>query len=94
LLPGDDWPTMIRQAITSDALVFLACFSAASVARRRSYQNEELLLAVEQMRLRRPDEPWLIPVRFDGCDIPELDLGPGRLLSSIHHAGLFPANFD
>jgi hypothetical protein len=80
LWPGEDWRAKIRQAITNDALVFIACFSRKSLARGRSYQNEELALALEQLRLRRPDVPWLIPVRFDDCDIPEWDIGGGRTL--------------
>src|SRR5262249_41092023 len=55
LWPGEDWRAKIRHAITDDALVFLACFSNASRRRARSYQNEELALALDQMRLRRPD---------------------------------------
>ena len=69
LWPGEDWRENIRRAITDDALVFIACFSRVSLGRDRSYQNEGLLLAIEQLRLRRPDVPWLIPVRFDDCDI-------------------------
>ena len=79
----------IRRAITDDALAFIACFSSRSVARRKSYQNEELLLAIEQLRLRRPDGIWLIPVRLDDCDIPDLDLGGGRTLGSIQRVDLF-----
>ncbi len=91
LWPGEDWRARIRHAISDDALVFIACFSQASVARRRSYQNEELVLAIEQFRQRRPDEPWLIPVRFDECDIPDRDIGGGRTLNSIQWADLFGA---
>lgn len=87
--PGEDWREKIRQAITDDALVFIACFSRNSSARDTSYQNEELTLAVEQMRLRRPDVPWLIPVRFDDCAIPEYSVGAGRRLASIQRADLF-----
>lgn len=89
LWPGDDWRRRIRQAITDDALVFLACFSQASVSRSRSIQNEELTLAIEQMRLRGADEPWLIPVRFDDCTIPDRDLGGGRTLAAVQRADLF-----
>jgi molecular chaperone DnaK len=89
LWPGQDWRANIRNAIVNDALVFLACFSSKSVARHRSYQNEELTLAIDQMRLRRPDEPWLIPIRFDICDIPDWDIGAGRSLASIQRADLF-----
>jgi TIR domain/UTRA domain len=89
LWPGEDWRAKIRQAITADALVFVACFSRNSLARKVSYQNEELVLAIEQLRLRRPDQPWLIPVRFDDCAIPDLDIGGGRTLGSIQRADLY-----
>ena len=65
LWPGENWRAKIHGAISRDALVFIACFSSHSTARRQTYQNEELLLAIEQLRLRQPDDPWLIPVRFN-----------------------------
>jgi hypothetical protein len=65
LWPGQDWRAEIRRAITNDALVFIACFSRKSLERERSYQRAELNLAIEQLQLRPPDVPWLIPVRFD-----------------------------
>jgi TIR domain len=89
LWPGEDWRMKIRRAITDDALAFIACFSSRSVARQRSYQNEELSLAIDQLRLRRPEDPWLIPVRFDDCDIPDRDIGGGRTLGSIQRVDLF-----
>jgi hypothetical protein len=94
LQPGDDWRKKIRHAISEDSLVFIACFSSHSAARIKSYQNEELTLAIEQLRLRLPDNPWLIPVRFDECDIPDLDLGGGRTLASIQRVDLFGAGRD
>ena len=84
----------IRRAITNNALVFIACFSSQSAARTTSYQNEELVLAVEQLRQRRPDVPWLIPVRFDDCPFPDLDLGGGRTLASIQRADLFGDRYE
>jgi hypothetical protein len=92
--PGETWRVKIREAIADDALVFIACFSRRGVARRKSYQYEELWLAVDQLRSRRPDVPWLIPVRFDECDIPGFDIGGGRTLSSIEYVDLFGANRD
>lgn len=89
LLPGDDWRLAIRRAISTDALAFLACYSQNNTSRGKSIQNEELALAVEQLRLRQPDEPWLIPVRFDDCQIPDIDIGTGRTLASIQRADLF-----
>ena len=93
LWPGEDWRAKIRRAITDDALVFIACFSRRSLRRRVSYQNEELTLAIEQLRLRRPEEAWLIPVRFDDCQIPDLDIGGGRTLASLHIADLSGGRF-
>ena len=80
LWPGEDWREKIRDAITRNALVFIACFSRESSSRAKSYQNEELTLAVEEIRQRPPKIPWLIPVRLDNCDIPDLDIGGGRRL--------------
>ena len=94
LWPGEDWRMKIRRAITDNALVFVACFSTQSLARKKTYQNEELLLAIEQLRLRRPDDPWLIPVRFDDCDMPDLEIGGGRTLTSIQRADLFGVQRD
>jgi hypothetical protein len=89
LWPGEDWRMMIRRAITEDALAFIACFSQNSAGREKTYQNEELDLALEQLRQRQPDRPWLIPVRFDDCDVPDRDIGAGRTLRSIQRADLF-----
>ena len=92
LWPGENWSAKIRTAINSDALVFIACFSTRSAARQRSYQNEELALAIDELRQRRPDDPWLIPVRLDDCDVPDFDLGAGQTLASINRADLFGPN--
>lgn len=89
LWPGQDWRLMIRSAISNDALAFIACFSQVSLSKVRSYQNEEFLLAIDQMRLRAPEHTWLIPVRFDDCTIPDRDIGGGRTLPSIQRADLF-----
>jgi hypothetical protein len=87
--PGEDWRAAIRRAISDDALAFLACFSTASVRRTKSYQTEELILATEELRQRRADQSWLIPVRLDDCEIPDYQLSAGRTLASIHRADLF-----
>jgi hypothetical protein len=89
LLPGQNRRVEIRKAIGEGTLVFIACFSSISLARPRSIQNEELLLAVEQLRMRLPDDPWLIPVRFDDCRVPDIEIGGGRTLTSLEPADLF-----
>src|SRR5215831_12627275 len=94
LWPGQDWRAKIREAITEDALVFIACFSSRGVARKKSYQNEERQLAIEQLRLRQPDDPWLIPVRLDECNVPDLEVGADRTLASLHRVDFFGAGRD
>ncbi len=89
--PGEDLGARIRQAISGNALVFLACFSRASITSARSRQYEELTWALRELRRRRPDVPWLIPVRFDDCELPDLEFGDGRSLSSLCTADLFGA---
>jgi len=93
LWPGEDWRAKIRSAITRDTLVFLACFSRRSIGRVRSYQNEELALAIDELRLRRPGYPWLIPVRFDDCEVPDWEIGGGRTLGRLYQADLFGASY-
>ncbi|WP_433270673.1 toll/interleukin-1 receptor domain-containing protein [Actinosynnema sp. CS-041913] len=89
LAPGDHWKRRIRDAIRSDSLVFLACFSDNSRTKARSYMNEELNLAVEEFRLRPPGAPWLVPVRFDDGEVPDWDLGGGRTLHDLNFVDLF-----
>lgn len=94
LWPGEDWRTRIRNAITDHALVFIACFSETGLARPKSYQNEELVLAIGQLRMRQPGQPWLIPVRLDDCQIPDWEIGGGRTLDSIQRVDLFGDRLD
>jgi hypothetical protein len=94
LWPGQNWKDEIRRAITDDALVFLACFSRKSTARESSWQNEELTLAVEELRLHRQGVTWLIPVRFDDCRIPDRLIGGGRTLATLQSADLFGRGYE
>jgi FxsC-like protein len=89
LLPGDVRSEAIRDAITADSIAFLACFSRSSRAQATSNQNEQLLLAIEEARRRPPRSPWIIPIRFDDCEIPDLDIGGGRRLRDIQSVDLF-----
>lgn len=94
LWPGDDWRLRIREAIQREALVFVACFSEASGKRKRSYQNEELHLAIEELRLRSSDQAWLIPVRLDDTPLPAFQVGPGRGLDALQYVDLFDDRWD
>jgi hypothetical protein len=87
--PGDAWRAKIRGAVREGSLVFLACFSDNSRAKDKSYMNEELTLAADEFRQMPPGRTWLIPVRFDDGDVPDWDLGAGRVLSDLNYSDLF-----
>ena len=88
LKPGQYWSDAIRSAIR-DGDFFLACFSTAYAGRNKTYMNEELTLAVEELRQRSNTEPWFIPVKLNACDIPERPIGAGATLRSLQWVDLF-----
>lgn len=94
LRPGEDRRARTRQVISRDTRVFLAFLSRASHARARSHQREELTLAIEELRLRSPEEPWLIPVRLDDSPLPDWSIGAGRTLSGLQCVDLYGEDRD
>jgi len=86
--PGDDWKRVIRQAIKGNALVFIPCFSKAANDKEKSVMREEIYFAIEEYKLRKPDRPWILSVRFDECDVPDLDLVSGKTLRSLNWSNL------
>jgi len=89
VLPGDDWRDRARAAISGDAFAFLACFSRSRLALGPSAQHEELVWAIDELRRHPPGVPWLIPVRFDDCEIPDIGIGAGQTLGTLRPADLF-----
>jgi uncharacterized LabA/DUF88 family protein len=87
--PGQRWQKAIEDAIRSGAF-FVACFSKAFAARGRSYMNEELLLAIEEVRLRPEEAAWFIPIRLDDCAIPERRIGPELSIRSFQWLDMYP----
>jgi TIR domain len=94
LWPGEDWRQKIREAVEDGSLAFIACFSTNSVQKAKTYMNAELRLAVDQIRLMKPGQVRLLPVRFDDCDLPDFDLGNNRTLNSLQRIDLFGPNRD
>lgn len=88
ITPGQRWQDSIRQAIQSGAF-FLACFSEEYLAKQRSYMSEELVLAIDELRLRPTDRGWFIPVRLADCSIPDRPIGGGETLRAIQWVDLF-----
>lgn len=86
--PGTPWRDAIREAIDAGDY-FLACFSRRSVSKVKSYMNEELRLAVEQLALYRPGHAWFIPVLLEDCDVPPIQIAGGQTLQDLQWVNLF-----
>jgi hypothetical protein len=82
LLPGQDWPQRIEDAIDSSDF-FVACFSAKSIKKRGGFQTE-IRLALECANRMPLDDVFLIPVRLDECRVPT------RIQRETQYVDLFP----
>ena len=85
--PGLRWEREIRRAIQQGAF-FIACFSKEYSKRDKTYMNEELMIAIEVLRQRHPDQAWFIPVKLNKCKIPGLTIGPGETLRKFQYVDL------
>jgi hypothetical protein len=79
--PGHRWQGAIRNAIREGAF-FIACFSREYNERPRTYLNEELTLAIDELRQRPTDRAWFIPVLLSG-EVPDRDIGGGETLRNL-----------
>jgi TIR domain len=80
--PGVRWRDAVREAICSGDL-FLACFSAASAARDRAFMNEELTLAIDELRQRPSDRTWFVPVVLPGGTVPARSISNAETLRDL-----------
>jgi hypothetical protein len=58
---GSRWRQTISRATGASSVAFVACFSSASESRERSYMREELVRAVDELRLRSPESRGSFP---------------------------------
>jgi hypothetical protein len=90
--PGFRWKDAIREGI-SQGDFFIACFSDEYHNRSKTYMNEELILAIEELRQRSTDRAWFIPVLLSETQVPNRDIGAGETLRSIQWVELYK-NWD
>ena len=86
--PGVFWKDAIRKAINKGAF-FIACFSKEYQSKHKNYMNEELTLAIEEMRQLHHDHVWFIPVLLSETDVPARDIGGGRTLLDYQYVPLY-----
>ena len=84
---GQRWQIAIREAIENGAF-FLACFSSGYANRNKSYMNEELTIAIDEIRKRPADSIWFIPVLLDGSTIPNRPIGARETLRDLYWVDL------
>ncbi|HXN49844.1 MAG TPA: TIR domain-containing protein [Bryobacteraceae bacterium] len=82
LLPGQNWPRAIEQAISVSDF-FVACFSGRSIPKRGHFQSE-LRYALDCASRLPLDEVYLIPVRTESCSV------PARVQREFQYVDLFP----
>lgn len=88
LIPGQNWRDEIPNAI-KDAGIFLACLSKRSVE-KQGYVQREFRYALSAYAERPPNSIYLIPVRLDKCEVPDLRLPELELnLRDLHWVDLF-----
>jgi hypothetical protein len=87
LKPGHRWKDAIREAI-SQGDFFIACFSEAYQRRSKSYMNEELTLAIDELRKRPTDRAWFIPVLLSESEVPARGISASETLRDIQWVAL------
>ena len=82
LLPGQNWPRRIEDAISASDF-FIACFSGFSVKKRGGFQAE-IRYALDCAKRVPLDDVFLIPARLDDCRV------PARIQRETQYVDLFP----
>lgn len=82
LLPGQNWPRAIEQAISLSDF-FIACFSRRAISRKSRF-NAELRYALDCAAEHSLDAMFVLPVRFDDCVLPR------RVRDQIQYVDLHP----
>ena len=70
LIIGQNWREEIPKAI-SQSDIFIACLSQRSVS-KSSFVPKEFRLALNEYAGKPPGEIYLIPLKLDDCEIPDL----------------------
>ena len=70
LIPGQNFRSVISQAIAKSQL-FIACLSQQSIA-KRGFVQKEFRLALNKYAEMPQETIYIIPLRLDKCEIPDL----------------------
>ncbi len=87
LNPGVLIQQAIQQAIAHSTF-FVACFSKEYNVGNKTFMNEELSVAIENLQHKPVDKVWFIPVKLNACELPDIDIGGGETLRSLQPIAL------
>ncbi len=83
LIPGQNWQIEIHRAIKKSD-IFVACLSPRSV-KKRGYVQKEFRIALDAYAERPPGSIFIIPLKFEECEIPDLQVPQlGTSLRDLH----------
>ena len=88
LVLGEHWETSVRKAI-EDGAFFIACFSERSATREKSYMNEELSVAIDELRKRPRHSNWFISILLSPDALPDVSIDSSRTLESLYYLKLY-----
>jgi hypothetical protein len=91
--PGVRWKDEIRTAI-QDGAAFIACFSPSYHARSKTYMQEELLIAIDELRQRPRHRAWFFPIVLDHAKVPPIPIGAGETLQDLQSVSLVDGGLD
>ena len=86
---GFNWKRKIRELIKESAY-FVLCLSKEFNDRDHTVLYRELNHAIEEMQDLPYDRTWIIPIRINECQIPNIEIRPREYLSDITYIDLFP----
>lgn len=87
LYGGLRWKDAIKKAISRGSY-FVSIHSRSRQNKLRSHANEELVVAIEEIRARPSNKPYLIPVKIDECEIEDRNIGGGETLLDLNYCDL------
>ena len=90
--PATNWEDAIRKAI-KDGSYFIACFSESYMTKRKSGMNEEIDIALKEMKKLHYDTPYLISVLLDKkSEVPDREVLTGTTMRSYQWVDLSNSN--
>jgi hypothetical protein len=87
---GDRWEEEIISAIENSDF-FAICLSPIAVT-KRGFIQKEIRTAIREFQRRAFDWAFLLPIRFEDCEVPKIRIDENTTLESIQWADLFPGD--